>query len=152
MSTFLAPFYSAFFILLYFILLFIFNAKPASALYTREKSISDSLWINPNQIVCTIFRLIWNQTEFRLVWYQSENSICSLVLIYLTKFRYLSVLTTCFLQYENTRKKNSPFQSLFKHISCILFKHILFFTQNTRLTMSLSDTFSKHKILFEMPV
>ena len=43
-----------------------------------EESISDSYQFNPNQIVFTIFRLIWNQAKFHLVHNQSKNGIYKL--------------------------------------------------------------------------
>ena len=52
-----------------------------------EKSTSDSCWINRNQIVFTIFQLIWNQTKFRLVPNQSENGNYNQIWVDLTRFR-----------------------------------------------------------------
>ena len=37
-----------------------------------DESTFDYYWINRNQIVITIYRLIWNQTKFRLVLNQSR--------------------------------------------------------------------------------
>ena len=44
-----------------------------SALPCAEKSFRNRIESNRNQIVFTIFRLIWNQTDVRLVPNQSEN-------------------------------------------------------------------------------
>ena len=40
---------------------------------------SEFWYINPNQIVLTIFRLIWNQTESHLVQNQSEDGKYDLI-------------------------------------------------------------------------
>ena len=46
-----------------------------------EKSTYDFRYTNRNQILFTVFRLIFNQTEFRLVLNQSKNGKCKYNLI-----------------------------------------------------------------------
>ena len=50
-----------------------------------EKSFRNLINSNWNQIVYTIFRLIWNQTDFRLVTNQSKNGKYNLISVWFNK-------------------------------------------------------------------
>ena len=50
-----------------------------------DKSFRNLIKSNQNQIVCTIFRLIWNQTDVRLVPNQLENGTYNLITVWFNK-------------------------------------------------------------------
>ena len=52
-----------------------------------EKYFRNPIKSTRNQILFTIFRLIWNQTDVHLVPNHSENGKCNLIPVYLTRFR-----------------------------------------------------------------
>ena len=49
------------------------TSRALSGLYTQRNLFRNPIESNRNQIVFTIFRLIWNQMDVRLIQNQSEN-------------------------------------------------------------------------------
>ena len=60
-------------------------AATARDLSAPEKSFPNLIEWNRNQIVFTIFRLTWNQTDVRLVPNQSENGKYNLISVWFNK-------------------------------------------------------------------
>ena len=62
-----------------------------------EKYFLNRVKSNQNQIVFTIFPLIWNQTELYLVPNQSENVNYNLIMIWFNNIQKINIPCTCML-------------------------------------------------------
>ena len=82
------------------------SCGPHSTHAQTEKYFRNLIKSNQNQIVFTIFRLIWNQTDFRLVPNQSENSKYSRISLW---FNEISERFFCVSPYTGRELKHSCF-------------------------------------------